>query len=307
MAAFAGWQRHLHLAKESTWGVLALAPVFLPVPHSVYDVRPRARSAQGALFTGLRQRRHHAILRAALAGSLRLPLFAHHLAGMSLGQYLLEWLFSAPNGLALDSYTADLFEADTDNKRHLGLRVGAGTLAGDAESGRIQLVLDLVGKEEVGGISPPTLNPATPAPMECLFKDCLFSLTGVNVPIASFELRVANNPRIVHSGGYWPAHISAGTREVTFRYRAWKTAGVFDLARRVPPTEMNAQLVLKGPHNGTGPAGSFTVITINFPRLGFRDATEVGGLDDLASQEIEFTALKPSNSSNEIDVTFSTE
>lgn len=306
MVVFAGWQRHLHLAKETDWGTLAGSPTYIPIPYATYTVRPRLRTTQAQLFTGLRQRRHHRIVKATLEGSISCPLHSHHVAGKSLAQHLLEWLISAPNALFLDSHTAELFEGNTDNKRHLGLRPARGTIRGDADSGAIQLSMELQGKEEEGGISPPSLSATTPQPTEFLFKDATFSLNGSAVELQSFEIEINNNVQVYHNNSYWPSLVTAGVREVSYRFSLIKEDATFDAMRRVAPADANAQLVLKGPHNGTGPSGNFATITIQLDRLGFNDAEESGDIHELAMQDLDLVVLKPSSTDNEIDFAFGT-
>lgn len=306
MAHYAGWQRHLHLAKETAWGSLPGSPTYIHLPYASYDVRPRLQVAEARLFTGLRQRRHHRITRATLEGSLETPLYSHHLAGKSIAQHLLEWLISAPNDVSLESFSAELFEVNTDNKRHLGLRPARGTIRGSADSGPVAISLDLRGKEEIGGITTPALVPTTPVPTEILFKDCVFSIDGQPVALQSFDISVNNNLQVYHNNSYWPSLIVAGTREVDFRFSLFKTDDTYDLMRRGDATELPASLTLKGAHNGTGPSGNFTTITIELARLALRDANDFGNLDDLVSQEIDGVILKPSTTANEIHVTFGT-
>lgn len=306
MVVFAGWQRHLHLAKESEWGALPGSPVYVPIPYATYTVRPRPTTTQGQLFTGLRQRRHHRMVKASLEGNLACPLYAHHVSGKSIGQYLLEWLLSAPNSVLLDSHTAELFEANTDNKRHLGLRPASGTIRGDAATGPINLSIDLQGKEEEGGVTPPALSATTPQPTEFLFKDATFTLNGAPVELQSFEIQVNNNLQVYHNNSYWPSLVTAGIREVSYRFSLLKSDATYDAMRRASPADANAQLMLKGPHNGTGPSGNFTTITMALDRLGFNDADESGEIHELAMQDIDLIVLKPNTADNEIDVTYGT-
>ncbi|MFO0949338.1 MAG: phage tail tube protein, partial [Planctomycetota bacterium] len=258
------------------------------------------------IFTGLRQRRHHRIFKATLEGSLQAPLYSHHLSGKSIAQHLLEWLFSAPNDVSLDSFSAEFFEAGTDNKRHLGLRPTRGIISGNAETGSLSLTLDLRGKEEQGGVITPSLVPTSPVPTEILFKDCLFTIDGQAVSLQSFELTINNNLQIYHNNSYWPSLIVAGTREVDYRFSLFKTDNTYDLMRRGAASERPASLVLKGAHNGTGPSGNFTTITFDFPRIALRDADDTAGLNDLVGQNIDTVVLKPNTTANEVNLTFGT-
>lgn len=307
MNSFAGWQKHLHLAKESNWGELPGSPVYLYLPYAEYDVAVRPETTQAELFTGLRQRRHHRVNKATLSGSLTCPLYASHVADKSLAQHLLEWLTSAPATLDLDSFAAEIYQADTDNKRHLGLRPSSGVVTGSADGGVIDLTLQLEGKREEGSISPPAVDANAPAPVEFLFRDCVFSLDSVELPLQAFSLRIDNGVRVHHNNSYWPSLISAGVREVSFEFTLLKTDDVFDVMKRIPPADAAAQLVLKGAHNGTGPSGTnYTTVAFHFARLAFRDVVdEASGLHELQRQRPQFVVLKPDSSTSELSVTYS--
>lgn len=305
MSNYAGWQKHLHLAKETTWGQLPGSPVYLYVPYAEYNVGVRLETTQADLFTGLRQRRHHRVNKATLTGSFSCPLYSYHAAGKSIAQHLLEWLTSAPTTLDLDSYAAEVFQADTDNKRHLGLRPTSGTIAGSADAGAIDLTLQLEGKQEEGGISPPALDPEAPAPVEFLFRDLVFTIDSVELPLQSFVLRFDNALRVYHNNSYWPSLIAAGVRDVSIEFTLLKSDDTFDVMKRIPPADLSAQLVLKGAHNGTGPdATNYTTITFTFARLGFRDVAEEGSLQDLQRQRPQFVVLKPDTSANELTISY---
>lgn len=305
MANFAGWQKHLHLARESVWGTLPAEPDYLYLPYAAYDVTVRPESTQADLFTGLRQRRHHRVTRTRLAGSLRCPLLSYHVHEKSVAQHLLEWLLSGPQSVQTDSFTAELYEAGTDNKRHLGLRTASGTISGSADAPGIELLLQLEGKTEEGGIQPPAVDPSSPTPVEFLFHDSTFTLDSVELPLRSFSVRIDNGLQVYHNNSYWPSLITAGLRDVSLEFSFFKSDDTFDLMRRLPPEHVPAQLVLKGAHNGTGPGGTtHTTVTFDFAHLGFRDLVEQGGLLELQRQQARFVALKPDTEASELTVTF---
>lgn len=305
MANFAGWQKHLHLAKETSWGTLAAEPEYVYVPYANYNVRVNVQASQAQLFTGLRQRRHNRITKATLQGTLECPLFGHYVGDKSLAEILLSWLDSAPASIALDSYTAESFEAGVDNKRHLGMRTNSGTLSGSADSGFIQLSLELSGRSEVGGISAQSLDPEAPAPVDFLFKDAVFSINGDPVELRSFDISINNNVQVYHTNSYWPTLSVAGVREVSYSIMLYKSDSTYDAMRRSPPADTTGQLVLKGAHRGTGPEDTnYTTVTIDFPRLAFTDVGEDGGINDLQGQSPKYIALKPSTSSNEIVISY---
>lgn len=301
---YVGWQKHLHLVKEATWGDPTGAPLYLPFAE--YDVKARPQAVRAALFTGLRQRRHQRLARATLSGRLDCPFYSYHAQSKSLAEHLWAWLVSAPNGTEPDSYAAVLFEAGTDNKRHLGLRPSSGILGGSAADGSIRLSIELMGLREEGIMSVPTLDPAGPRPTEFLFKDCELEVGGETVAPRSFELRINNNLQANHNNSYWPSLLTAGPREVEFRVSLFKADGLFDAMRRTPPADTSATLTLRGLTDGTagGPSGQ-TVMTIEMNRLAFSDATDSGGLAEPVSQDIEFAVLKPVSTDDDLVASFS--
>jgi hypothetical protein len=312
---FMGWQKHLHLRPETTWGVHSSSNTSLMIPYARYSVQTKVVATQADLFVGLRQRRHHRVQRASVEGVLSVPLWAQHVDGKSIAQHLLEWGASGPQSPFLDSMTADIFESDTDNKRHLGLRVRSMTLAGDATSSGITLEMELDGKEEQGGITPPPLSP-TPAPLaEFLFSDAeLFLSTGAEaegalasekVDVRSFRLRLENNLRTYHTSSYFPSLVVAGIRAVSFQFTIFKNSNLLDLMRRTSDVSRRAcRLVLKGRHLGTAGTGTFTTVTILLDQAHFADATDSVRLNELVEQSADWVVIKPATAEPDIELAF---
>lgn len=312
-AELMGWQKHLHLRKEEAWGVKSNTNPDIYIPYTDYSVMSKVETNQAPLFTGLRQRKHHRVQRAAITGSLTLPLFGYYVEGSSMAEHLLQWGNSGPQVPFVDSYTSELFEGDTDNKRHLGLRVGSMRLKGSAQEGAITLSFDLQGKEEMGGITPPVLLSDTPRPVEFLFDDVEMYLGDGEdsssdeepVDLRSFELAINNNLQVYHSNSFFPTCIAAGVREVTFQFTVFKRDNTYDLLRRTSDLQSRScRLVLRGRHLGTAPSGTFTEVQIQLDQLNFSNATDKSSLNELVSQDVEWVALKPSTSSNDVDFSF---
>lgn len=311
-----GWQKYLYLRPEETWGVQS-ASADLYVPYTDYSVSTRVEANQASLFTGLRQRRHNRVQRATVTGSLSMPLFGYHVSGKSLAQYLIEWGLSGADTPFLPSYTAEIFEGDTDNKRHLGLRVSSLTLSGDADGGIVSLSMDLEGKEEVGGITPPDLDVTQPQPVEFLFDDVAMYLSDESeassasgddeaVDLRSFQLTIDNSLQVYHTNSYFPTCLAAGVRAVSFQFSIFKKDNTYDLLRRTTDVASKAcRLVLRGRHLGTAMSGTYTEIQIHFDRLSFSGATDNVSLNDLISQDVDWIPLKPDTLSDDVDVFFS--
>lgn len=314
MAAFMGWEQYLAIQKESTWGTFASSTdVF--IPYTEYSVRPVVQSAQGALFTGVRQRKANRILRATLTGNLACPLFGYHTNSKSVAEHLIEWALSGPASSTLESWSGQLNNPNED-KRHLGLRVASMTLAGDASSGIVTISLSLQGYQETAA-SAPALSATLPQPVEALFSDVEFFLAdgdagesatsaGNAVSLRSFNLTVNNNLQVYHTNSYWPSQVPAGVREVSFNFEVFNTANTYDALRRATDvTNRAAALRMTIPHLGTT-SGDNTVVSCYFDKLNFANATDQAALNELATQSVEWIALKPSTSENDIEFAYST-
>lgn len=316
MPEFMGWQKYLQMEKEVTWGTKpASADIY--VPYTTFDVSTKVQSQQADLFNGGRQRRHNRIFKATADGSLVLPLWAQHVSSKSIAQHLIEWAISAPAGIDLDSWSMDRYEAGVDNKRYLGTRVNSMTLAGDADSGNITLTLALIAKQESGGVSV-TAAPATaPQPIDFVFSDVDFYLSSESegesasssseaVSIRSFSLTVNNNLQVYHTDGYWPALVPAGMRTVDFQFSLFNSANTYDALRRTSAvTNRAGHLRLKGSHGGSGASGTQTEIDLYFDKLNFANASDQAALNELSNQSVDWIALKPSTTENELEITYS--
>jgi len=210
-----------------------------------------------------------------------------------------------------------LYDAGNDNKRHLGLRVNTMTLAGDSDSGVVSISLGLIGKEEQGGVTSPTLSATNPQPVEFLMDDVELYLSdeinassasgsGEAVQIRSFNLTVNNNLQTYHANDFWPAFVMAGVREVNFQFSIFKTANTYDVLRRTSAmTNRACRMVLKGRHLGTGASGVYTKIEIHQDRLNFANAVDQAGLNEMAQQTVDWITIKPDSLSNDVDFYYS--
>lgn len=317
MAEYMGWQKYLHIRKETTWGTKAGGNPDIYIPYAEYSVASAVQSSQAALFTGVRQRRHNRVVKGTVQGNLNCPLYGYHVSSKSIAEYMIEWATSGDASPFLDSYTAELHDANNDNKRHLGLRVNQMTLAGDSDSGVISISLALIGKDETGGITSPTLSATNPQPVEFLMDDAAFYLsddvnassasgTGEALPLRSFNLTVNNNLQVYHVNDFWPAHVVAGVREIGFQFSLFKTANTYDALRRTSAvTNRACRLVLKGRHLGTGASGNFTQVEVHMDRLNFANASDQAALNELAQQNVDWITLKPDTNSNDVDFYYS--
>ena len=310
MAVHAGWQRRIHFAAETTWGTTPGSPAYIYLPYSSYSVIATPQSVQAGLFTGHRQRRHNRVNRYTVQGQVQTPLWGYQVDDgvntQSIAQRLIAPALSAPAGLELDALLFEIFENDTENKRHNGLRINNLTLAGDSQSNIITLTLDLIGKSETGGITEQSLSATLPQPVEFLFSDSTFAYAGSAIELESFQITVNNNLQPRWGNASTISYLTNGERHVNYQFSVVKTANTWDALRRsTAVNNATAQLVLKGLHGGTA-ANNYTTVTIDFDRVNFMNASDNGDLNALWSQSPEFVVLKPDTTDNEIDVTYGT-
>lgn len=315
MANFMGWEKYIQMRKESVWGTdPGSGDIY--VPYSTFDMQSQVESSQAELFTGIRQRRHNRVLRATPQGTLALPVWAQHVSSKSIAQHLIEWATNSPNSSALDSWTIYRYEAGVDNKKWVGCRVNSLTISGDA-SGNISLSLAIIGKQESGGVSVTAVPATAPQPLDMIFSDVDFYLSSESegqsasssseaVSIRSFSLTLNNNLQAYHTNDYWPTIIPAGMRTIDFQFSLFNSANTYDALRRTSTVTTRAgHLRLVGPHGGSGASGTNTNIDIYFDRLNFANASDQAALNELSQQTVDWISLKPSTSSNEMDLAFS--
>jgi hypothetical protein len=312
---YAGWQKTLFLAKETTFGVTpsSPAPTYIYVPYQQCDLRNDPQAVVPDLYTGLYQERQSQIVKNMVSGGISLPLYGYVVSSKSIAQHLLEWTIERPgsNGLFQDSFLVEEYEGGADNKRWNGVRVASATLSGDDQGGVINLALQCLGFKETGGITTQTIPLSVPQPIEFRFLDAVLNIGGSPVTMRSFNLSINNNLQARHvadgtADAQWPSIIFSGKRRVTFSFTLYHNANTYDvLARTLGSANSVIQLVLKGQHLGTGAASTnFTTVTIDLVRASFQSKNNQAALNDLAQQSPQFIALKPDTSASEIAFTY---
>lgn len=303
---FAGWQKYLHFAGETTWGTIDASPVYVYMPYTSCTLAAVPKAVQAELYTGLRQRKHNRIVNYMVQGQITAPLFGYHISSKSIAERLIEDAISAPAGLFLDSSTIEVFEGDVDNKRWLGCRINQLTLSGTGEGGTIDVTLDIIGKSETGGITEQVLSATSPQPVEFLMADATFLYAGAAIELEAFTITINNQLQPKFMGASTIHLLSNGVRLVNYTFKVVNNANTFSALRRATTVNnATAQLILKGRHQGTA-AQTFTQITIDFDRVNFANAGDEVSLNALVSQNVDFIALKPDTTDSEIDFTFGT-
>lgn len=318
MAEVMGWQHYVKMTKESTWGTYDSGGTHILIPYNTYGVAVQNQVQNATPYIGIRQRKHSRISRATLSGNLDTFAWAQQVSSKSLAQHLIEAAFSAPSGVDLDSWTADMYDGGNDDKRHVGLRVNTLTISGSETADAINMSVAFQGKQETGGVTNPALSSSEPPLSEFLFSDVLFYLSDEAtassataddeaLQLRDFTLTINNNLVVKNTNSFWPTIIKAGLRTVDFSFSFYKTDNTYDALRRTSDqADRTARLILKGAHLGTG-SDDLSVIEFQFDRLNFAGATDQMALNDLDAQSVNWVTLKPDTSSQDVDIIYSTE
>ena len=307
MSNAAGWQHYLFFKKESAWGTGVTPDIYLP--FATYDVVAQPEFYKADTFTGRRQRMHPNVpSRTNVQGQLVCDLYGYQVTSGSLksvAQHLIDNAVSGGNSVDQDSFTIEANDPN-DPKRHVGVRVNQLTIAGSHDQSAIKATLNVMAKQETGGITPPSLSASTPHYKPFMFADSIFTISGDETELRSFELSVENNLQVYHNNSQWPSIISQGMRVVGLKFTLFKSANTYDALRRaMTVTDTTAQLVLKGRHDGSA-SQTFTTLTINIDRMNFSAAAEELNINELDQQNVDYVVLKPASSDNDIDLTWGT-
>lgn len=305
-----GAKKFLVLYNEATWSTKPGSPTYVHVPVTEYNVRFKPQNRQANPYIGLFERKHSKNFRGMPSGNLNCALYGWQHSGISqsLMQYLLDWAFGDHESQAPASKGAQWAEGpNVANKEHNGLRINGATLQGTDESGVVELSLDLQGATESALGSAQSLPNNRNKILDCEFKDVTASIGGSPVAIKQFQVQVQNGLKVEYLNSFTPSLLLKSQRVVTVQMTLVKNADTYDAYRRASTaTEVALQLVIKGLHNGTGTvATDYTVATLDFARASIVDVDEQGGKEDIATQPINFVALKPDSSSHDLEIAYS--
>ncbi|MEM1061299.1 MAG: phage tail tube protein [Planctomycetota bacterium] len=334
MGEFTNVNNAVHVYAETEWGVTPASPVYVPLPHDSYDVTMNVESRMFGGNAGLRQRRHKKGFRGMPQGNLALPLYGWQTAGLgkSVAEYLLDFGFADAAGsvhesIDLPSLGAEYTEGpDVANKRHSGLRVNTCTVSGTDSAGRIDIALDLMGRNETGeGDATPDVATSQPIPAdqyeltEFDYTDVVFELSTDDdpanyavLPTEAFNLQVANNLLTKYVGSTRPTLLKADERATTFSVTTTKKDDVWDAYRRnvfaTAETDQRfaVRLTLKGLHKGTGAADTqYTQCVITLPSLAYNGHADDRSRGTIAMLPLTFDVLKPDTAANDVNVVWS--
>lgn len=316
MAYIVGTKSYLALATEDIWGINPFESSgsgsglqnFIHLPVTSCNLRFNPENRQANPYLGIHQRKHSTNFRGMVAGQIVCPLYGTWAEGIgkSLAQYLLDWAIENHESNELPSKTAVWTEGPgVADKEFNGLRVNSATLAGSDDSGTIDLTLDLMGKEDGNAVSVPPLPDNRNKCVDFNYALCTFALAGSAVKFKSFNLQVQHALQVHYLNSSTPTLLIKTQRVVTLQAVPVKDANTYDAYRRaLGMTEFTGQITARGLHNGTGTSGTYTTLTIDFPRLSFINAEDQGGKQDVIFQNLNLVALKPDTSSNDMSTTW---
>lgn len=314
MADVMGFPSYLTLVDEVTWGTTPGSPTHIHTPVENYTVKLKSEKRKATPRTGLKTPKHGRNFRASVSGQLSASLYGWRPTGLtpSLAQYLMDWALSA--GLeAADLPSKTAFWAvgpGTDDLQHKGLRVGKLTLQGSEQSGIVELLLDLVGQDEVTpGSSIPSLPNTRHKLREFQYSDCTFSLASTAVLFQSFSLSIDFGLQPNFVGQTRIQKLKSSKSDIMFSATPVKTGSNYTAMKRaLTEQEFAGEIVMKGLHNGTGGVGTdYAVCTIAMPVLSFDDVEEQGDRDGLKFEQLNLQALKPDSSSAALSTTWTEE
>lgn len=312
MTCIIGAESYLFLSDENEWGQFpgssgsggAGTAYFCGVINYGVRLEPLTRMPQP--YAGLHQRKRGPQRYGYnIGGQIVTPLYGYKPAGISvsLAEKLLAWGFGADELEAEEpaSKSAEWAEGpNVANKRHTGLRVNTATLTGQADSGDVQLTLDVIGKEEYSLAAASALPNDMEKLVDMQFTDCTFSIGGSTVLASGFTHTVNRNLQPLRQNDPTITGLCAGVRDETMQFVIQKTDKTWDdYLRRTgsnADVEVTGQFTIQGLHNGTGGGGNYTKLTRAFTRLRFIGAEQSGDFG-IQMQALNFQVLKPDTSS----------
>lgn len=322
---------YLHLCDESTWGELPGSPTYYHVPVLDYKVEQTVENRSNEPYCGVDHQTDQEILRGHPAGQLSAHLYGWEPTGstISAAQKLFEWGFGDITASAPRSKVCEWADgANAWNVRDLGMRCNSAEITGSDDGAEIQIVLDLMGRERIGQgdeehvalfededplPTAQTVPTARNKLANYLFHHATLALTALNdlsgskteILMQNFKLGYKRNLKPHWLNGRSTltdkpvlGSLNGRKKEGTFSFTPLKVDATWDALRRTPGRhEFAASLVLKGVHQGTGPSGTWDILTIPINRLSLIKADSDEKRDDDPFQPIEFAALKPESSS----------
>ena len=311
--------RYLTMADEGTWATVPGSPSYWHLPVFRYDVRPQPNLRNAMPFLGIFDPKHQRIVSEYVSGNMQAALYGWIPSGQteSLAQKLVDWGFADYSGACGPSKLAEwTVDGDTDNRRHLGLRVDTAVLKGSDSQQYVDISLSLAGMKETVPDSKQAIPDDTNKLIEFEYQNVSFyigadsgSLT--NTPIQAFGLQRQNHLKPYFMNSNYPTYLCrTGPTALNLSVVPLKLTNTYDgYIRALGETDLYGRIVLKGLHNGTGTGGTnYTVITIDLPRMALANKTDSDDdLNGVTFETLNFNCLKPDSSTARINIAYTEE
>lgn len=303
---------YLTMYDEVTWGTKPTTPTYVHVPVTDYGVKFNVENRQSALYSGLHQRKHSRNWKGMPAGSISLPAFGYWIDNdgggndKSLFEYIMEWAFNSLDGTFLDSRGCEWAEGpNSGNLRHQGLRVNSLTLAGDEGSGGITLTLDVMGQSEVTFATAQTLPNDREKLGDFEFADITLTIDSTEVNPSSFQLTISNGLSPKNLNSRTPTLLPRTQCQIDFQFSIYKSDDTYAAYHRAVSTDqdLDIQLDLVGPHNGTGTSGDNTTCQIDMPVCRLINPDDARARD-LTLINCQTNVLKPDSAEDSVNFTY---
>jgi len=316
MAHILGAKRYQYFEKEtgsgSDWGTRPTTPVLVHCPTSSCGIKLVRNVTKHNPFIGTPQRRHAQNPNSLPQGSITMPLYGSVPASpgsKSFAQYFMELATDSQDTLdprpsmRVFDITRDGSGTTVGGHEFTGLRVNKMTLKGSADSGFLELTLDLIGKTGIAlQASADALPDDRDQLLEFYFSDVVFTLGGSAINIDSFEWTIdwGLKPKFLNSTR--PSKLSAQANVQTLTVTPLKDSATYDAYMRLQAqTELTNVLTIKGLHSGTGTvATNYCQGAFTFTRCSLLNADEVLNQEDYGMQPLIFDVLKPDTSANQV-------
>lgn len=305
MAVQSGWERHLWVGKESTYGTAVTPAIW--IPFKSHDVRTNKEHYQGQTFAGVRQQRAPMQpSKISYAGNIVADLFGTHISSKSIAEWLLEWATSGDASNTQDSFTIETHEPNSAAKRWAGCRLDGFTLGGSANN-PIELTIPIQAKTQTDGITAPTLVATTAHPDAAMFHNSTLSVATVAQSVLMWQLSCVNGLTTHWVNAILPNSSTQNQRVFTLEFEIFKDSNAYETLMANTSTEASVvgAIVINVSHLGTGASDNNTTITIAIDRMQFVDETPGHPRDGRATQRIKYQILKPNTTDNDIDITYS--
>ena len=309
-------QRYLMLSNETeAWGSLDGTPTYYHMPVFSYTVKNRPRPRQANPFIGTLQRKHNRLVMANPVGQIHTALYGYTPTGLSnsLAEEMLNWAFAESETVCRASKTAEWSViGDTDNRRHLGLRVDTAVLKGSEDQPFIDLTLGVEGNSEASDGTAETLPTDLNHLVEFEWGNTLFYIgTASNdlalMPIRAFALQRQWGLQAHFMNSTSPTYLAATQNDTNLTIVPLKTGTTYDgYIRSLGSPYLYGRLIVKGRKMDTDSSSTLVVAQLDFPAISLVNKNDSDDSPQgVTFETLNWACLKPDSSSNSVTITMS--